>query len=222
MEIARLILEFVQALVWPAVVVFVALAFKKETQSLLNRLKSAKLPGGVSLDLNEQIREVKTLSDKVQETVSEKLQEHKGKPSIPLTEANARLIELGLRPSPSGMDMNYYRDIALKDPNLALAGLRIDVDILTKNLARGFNVEFQERDGTGRILRRLLEANAIDHSQFELVTRILSICNRAVHGTPVAYDQAQAVLDSAQTVIDEYIAWMSWGFKDGWEPQSNG
>jgi hypothetical protein len=222
MEIGRLILEFVQALVWPAVVVFVALAFKKETQSLLNRLKSAKLPGGVSLDLNEQIREVKTLSDKVQETVSEKLQEHKGKPSIPLTEANARLIELGLRPSPSGMDMNYYRDIALKDPNLALAGLRIDVDILTKNLARGFNVEFQERDGTGRILRRLLEANAIDHSQFELVTRILSICNRAVHGTPVAYDQAQAVLDSAQTVIDEYIAWMSWGFKDGWEPQSNG
>jgi hypothetical protein len=222
MEIARLILDFVQALVWPAVVVFVALAFKKETQSLLNRLKSAKLPGGVSLDLNEQIREVKTLSDKVQETVSEKLQEHKGKPSIPLTEANARLIELGLRPSPSGMDMNYYRDIALKDPNLALAGLRIDVDILTKNLARGFNVEFQERDGTGRILRRLLEASAIDHSQFELVTRILSICNRAVHGTPIAYDQAQAVLDSAQTVIDEYIAWMSWGFNDGWQPQSNG
>lgn len=219
MELARLVLEYLQALVWPSVVVFLALVFKKDAQTILHRLKSAKLPGGVSLDLSEQIREAKNLSDKVQEAASEKIQEHKGKPSIPLTDANARLLKLGLQPSPSGMDMTYYRDIAAKDPNLALAGLRIDVDILSRNLARGFKVEIGERDTAGRIARRLLEEEAIDHYQFELLSKILAISNQAVHGTPISYDQAQSVLDSAQVLIDDYIAWMSWGFDDGWQPQ---
>ena len=103
MEIAKIVLEYIQALIWPAIVVFLAISFKNETASLLGRIKSAKLPGGVSFDLNEKIQEVKALSNEVQETVSPKQKENKGKPTIPITEANARLIQLGLQPSPSGM-----------------------------------------------------------------------------------------------------------------------
>ena len=219
MEVAKLVLEYIRALVWPAVVVLLAVSFRAEAQSLLGRLKSAKLPGGVSLDLNDKIQEVKALSDQVQEDVVAKREEHKGRPSIPLTEANSRLIELGLRPSPSGMDMNYYRDIATRDPNLALAGLRIDVDILVRNLAQGFQIEIgSRRESTARILRKLFEQDCIYQSQFELATKVLSICNQAVHGTLISLDQARSVIDSAQTLIDDYVAWMSWGFDDGWLP----
>lgn len=218
MEIAKLLLEYVKVLIWPSIVIYIAIYFKNETANILNRLKTAKLPGGVTFDLNEKIREVRDLSDEVQENVSEKKEEHKGKPIIPLTQANARLIQLGLKPSPSGMDMEYYRNIATQDPNLALAGLRIDVDILIHNLAKKMEVNLGDLSiPTARILRRLLEEGCIYISQYELATKVLTLCNQAIHGALVTTEQAQSVINSAEALIDDYIAWMSWGFEDGWE-----
>ena len=220
-EIATLILEYIKVLVWPCIVVFIAIYFKNETSNILDRLKTAKLPGGVSFDLNEKIKEVKALSDEVQETVSEKQEAHKGKPTIPLTDANARLMQLGLKPSPSGMDMDYYRNIATQDPNLALAGLRIDVDILIHNLAKGFEINVSDRQiSTVRVLRKLLDKNCIHKSQYELATKVLYLCNQAVHGTIITSEQAQSVINSAEALIDDYIAWMSWGFDDDWQPNN--
>jgi hypothetical protein len=221
MEIAKLVLEYIQALIWPGIILFIAIYFKNETSALLGRIKSATLPGGVSFDLNDKIQEVKALSNEVQETVSAKQERNKGKPTIPLTEANSRLIKLGLRPSPSGMDMNYYLDIASQDPNLALAGLRIDVDILVRNLAKGFGIPVDDkRNSTVRILKKLLEDNCIYQSQYELAVKVLSLCNQAIHGSPMTYEQAQSVIVSAEALVDDYIAWMSWGFDDNWQPQN--
>ncbi|ACF46014.1 hypothetical protein Paes_0973 [Prosthecochloris aestuarii DSM 271] len=223
MEIAKIVLEFIRALIWPAIVVFLALSFKNEVAALLGRIKSAKLPGGVSFDLNEKIQEVKVLSNEVQESVSAKQEEHKGKPSIPLTEANARLIQLGFQPSPSGMDMSYYLQFASQDPNLALAGLRMDIDILVRNLAKGFGASVDnKRTSIGQLLRMLLDSDAIYANQYELAVKILNVCNQAVHGTPITYEQARSVIQSAEVLVADFIAWMSWGFDDNWEPQKNG
>lgn len=223
MEIAKLVLEYIQTLIWPGIVLFIVIYFKRETSALLGRIKSAKLPGGVSFDLNEKILEVEALSNEVQETVTAKQEEHKGKPTIPLTEANTRLIQLGLRPSPSGMDMNYYLNIARQDPNLALAGLRIDIDILVRNLAKGIGVLVDERHSlTVHLLKKLLEAGHIYKNQYELAVKVLSVCNQAIHGSPITLEQAQAVIISAEALVDDYIAWMSWGFDDNWQPQHNG
>jgi hypothetical protein len=137
---------------------------------------------------------------------------------IPLTEANARMISLGLQPSPSGLDMEYYRVLASQDPNIALAGLRIEVDILARNLAKGFKVAVSQRESGVRLLRRLLEADAIDVTQFELVGRIMKLCNAAAHGNPVSREQAEAVIDSAGVLSRQYLEWLSWGFDDGWKP----
>lgn len=221
MEIANLVLEYIKVLIWPCILVFLSFYFKDQVSGVFERLKSAKLPGGVSLEMNDKIREVEELSSKVQESVSEKKQEHKDKPAIPLNEANSRLIELGFRPSPSGMDMDYYRDIANKDPNLSLAGLRIEVDILVKNLAKGFKVIFDEkRESGGRLLRKLLDRGAITNHQYQLATKVLSLCNKAVHGVPVSQEQALSIIDSADVLIDDYLSWMSWGFGDDWKSPS--
>ena len=221
MEMAKIILQYIQALIWPGIVVFIAILFKNDISALLGRIKSAKLPGGVSFDLNEKIQEVKVLSNEVQETVSAKQEEHKGKPTIPLTEANARLIQLGLQPSPSGIDMSYYLQFAHQDPNLALAGLRIDIDILVRNLAKGFGLSIDsKRSSTRQILKMLLDTEAIYKSQYELAAKILNVCNQAVHGTPITYDQARSVIKSTEALVADYIDWMSWGFDDDWQPLS--
>ena len=104
MEIAKPVLEYVRVLIWPAVVVTICLVFRGQLVALLNRIRHAELPGGVAVDLDQEIKEVKALSAKVQEEPTPP--DKKRKPAIPLTEANARLIQLGLRPSPSGLDVN--------------------------------------------------------------------------------------------------------------------
>ena len=223
MEIAKLVLEYIKVLIWPIILVFLCFYFRDQVAGIFERLKSAKLPGGVSLEMNDKILEVQELSSKVQESVSEKKEEHKDKPAIPLTEANSRLIELGFRPSPSGMDTDYYRDIANKDPNLSLAGLRIEVDILARNLAKGFNVDFDDkRDSGARLLRKLLDSRSITNNQYQLATKVLNLCNKAVHGVSVSHEQALSIIDSADVLIDDYLSWMGWGFDGNWESSNNG
>lgn len=52
MEIAKLVLEYVKALVWPLTVCALSLFFRSEIKRVLARLRKAVLPGGVSVDLH--------------------------------------------------------------------------------------------------------------------------------------------------------------------------
>lgn len=218
MELAKLVLEYVRVLIWPAVVVTICLVFRGQLAALLNRIRHAELPGGVAVDLGQEIREVKALSAKVQEEPAPS--DKKRGPAIPLTEANARLIQLGLRPSPSGLDMSYYRNLAEQDPNVALAGLRIEIDVLARNLAKGFNVSIDDRASGARLLRKLYDAGAITSDQMQLSMKVLRVCNAAVHGTPVSREEADEVISSAEVLADQYLAWLGWGFDDGWTPKA--
>lgn len=217
MEIAELVLEYVKVLVWPVLVMIIVLIFRKQLYTIIYRIEKASLPGGVSLILRQEVREAKQLSDKIEAAPPSK--RAKNATRIPLTEVNARLLSLGLQPSPSGFDGLYYRNLAIQDPNLALAGLRIEVDITLKNLAKGFNVKATSGESSRRLAKRLHESNAISSEQMQLINKILSIGNLAVHGsTTVTFDEAISVIDAAEVVVDEYIAWLSWGFADDWKP----
>jgi hypothetical protein len=114
--------------------------------------------------------------------------------------------------------MNRYFDLAQQDPNLALAGLRMEVEILARNLARGFKLDISPRDSAGVLLRRLLDRNAITADQYGLAQQIVRLCNAAVHGTRVSREEAEAVIDAAKVLAKDYLAWLSWGFADGWTP----
>jgi hypothetical protein len=188
MEIAKLVLEYVRALIWPTTVLTLSLFFRSEIKKVFARLRKAVLPGGVSIDLQEEVREVKELSEKVESAAPPV--DRKRTPGIPQTEANARMIQLGLRPSPSGLDLSYYREIAERDPILALAGLRIELETWFRNVAQGFKVDARPYDSMNRILARLRDANAVTPDQVKLARRVLSFCNQAIHGGEVSKDQA--------------------------------
>ena len=219
MELLKLLLEYIKVLIWPVVTMFLVVMFKGSLMELLSRLQKADLPGDVSLDFSENLKEAKQLSKKVEETPPK--EEHKNIPTIPLTEANSRLISVGLQPSPSGLDMDYYRDLANQDPNLALAGLRIEVDVLARNLAKGFNISIKDNDGGMRLLRLLYEQDAIYREQMMLAQKILTLCNAAIHGKSVSKEQALDVIELTEVLRGDYIRWLSWGFNDGWQPSEN-
>lgn len=130
------------------------------------------------------------------------------------------MLDLGLRPTPSGLDMNYYRKLADTDPNIALAGLRIEVEILARNLAKGFKISFDDRDTVRVLLQKLLLKGNLTEEQYQLSQKILQICNAAVHGLSMSRDDANAVIGVAQTLADQYVDWLSWGFESEWKPDT--
>jgi hypothetical protein len=219
MEIAKLVLEYVKALVWPVVVLALSFYFRNEIKKILARVRKAVLPGGVSVDLQEEVQEVKKLSEKVESVALPA--ERKRTPGIPKTEANARMIKLGLRPSPSGLDLSYYREIAERDPILALAGLRIELETWFRNVAKGFKVDTKPHDSMNRVLARLRDASAVTPDQVMLARRVLSFCNQAIHGGAVSKEQALDVIGAASVLARDYLAWLSWGFDDNWKPSSD-
>jgi hypothetical protein len=192
--------------------------FRKDLTVLLARLRKAGLPGGVMLDFQEQIQAAQSLSVEVRNEQTPT--EEPRRPVLPINELNERLIELKLQPSPSGLDFTFYRTLASQDPNLALAGLRMELETMARNLASGFNVPIEARDGAGRLLRRLLRAGAITPQQAELGESILSLCNQAVHGTRVSLAEAESVIETADVLREQYVNWLSWGFEDGWRPNN--
>jgi hypothetical protein len=137
---------------------------------------------------------------------------------LPVTEANARMLSLGLQPSPSGLEMSRSFDLAQQDPNLALAGLRMELETLARNLAKGFKIDVGHHDSAGTLLRRLLDKSAITSDQYGLAQSIVRLCNAALHGTRVSREEAETVIDAAKVLAKDYIEWLSWGFDDGWAP----
>lgn len=217
MELAKLVLGYVKALAWPITALAIALIFRREIRAIIARIRKAALPGGVSIDFEEQILETKEIATRVEASLPPP---NRPKTAIlPLTEANSRMISLGLKPTPSGLDLNYYRSIAAHDPTLALAGLRIELEILTRNLAKGFKIDVRAHESPSRVLKRLLEASKVTEDQFALGMRVLSLANQAVHGRTVSRLEAEEIMGVAQVLVDDYRAWLSWGFSDGWEPR---
>ena len=120
------------------------------------------------------------------------------------------------------MNMSYYREIAQSDPTLALAGLRIEIETLANNLATGFQLEPKRAEPVTSLLRRLRERNAITSEQMELARRILSICNKAIHGQTVTQEEASHVIETADVLARDFLAWLGWGFGDNWKPKGAG
>lgn len=220
MEIASLVREYISTLIWPAVLVGIIVGFRKELSRLLNRCTQADLPGGITLGFQEEVRQAVVLSEEVR--AAPKKSTVAGKPAIPLTEANARMLNLGLQPSSSGLDLSYYRRLAEQDPNLALAGLGIELETMINNVAKGFNVKLDSPSRMSSTLRKLLEADAVTREQADLVASIYRLRNAAVHGSIVSLEEANAIIDAAQVLRDYYLSWLSWGFPDGWKPRGQG
>ncbi len=212
MEIANLILEYIKAIIWPTTVIFLVISFRKEIVNLLKNNKKIDLPGGISIEtFPEKIREAKVLSTEEKQEAQNNANK-KVTPVIPLTEANTKMLNLGLSPSPSGLELSYYRNLIEQDPTLALAGLRIEFETILKNLAKGFKVAINERDGAGIIVRKLKDKSAITFRQAELLSQIIKLCNAAVHGIKVTPSQAEEIFDITEVLRDQYISWLSWGF----------
>jgi hypothetical protein len=214
MEIAELVLKYIEALIWPAVTIFILLYFRDELSKLFDRAKKVELPGGISIEtFEDKLEEAKLLEKEVRSERKPETKLYLKRESKKKSDANKRMIDLGLRPSPSGLDMNYYREIAKSDKKIAMAGLRMDLELMIRNLASGFGIKVDNKEPAQSIINKLIKTNSITTTQAEFIRAIFDLANYAIHGGEVSKDQFESVIELGDTLVEDYIAWLDWGFK---------
>jgi hypothetical protein len=215
MEIAQLILEYIKTLIWPVFAFACLVLFRSSIAGLVPRLKNAELPGGLKFNFQEAIEQAQQLTKEILAAPKPPDAHPTVEKPVKQTETNARMIALGLQPSPSGLDLDYYRALIEQDPNIALAGLRMELEILGRNLAKGFNIPLSPGDNSVmRLFRKLLDSGAITGLQFQLLKIIIDLCNAAIHGQRVTKAQAESILDVMNLLADDYVEWLLWGFPE--------
>jgi len=93
-----------------------------------------------------------------------------------------------------------FQLIATNDPNLALAGLRIEIEKRMKKLAEkhGIGTDYQ---GIGNMLRNLRNKKALTDREVEAIDAILELLNNAVHGARVDAKTAGWALEFGPRIL---------------------
>jgi hypothetical protein len=115
-----------------------------------------------------------------------------------LNEAKENADQAGLLASPSELNAraNQYTFelIATEDPNLALAGLRIEIEkrLLALAKSKGINIP---RAGIGQLLLVLRKGDLLTGEQISALADMVGLLNSAVHGAEVSESATLWALD---------------------------
>jgi hypothetical protein len=215
-ELLKIILDFIGTIIWPITSLIIILIYRKAILRLVDRARKIELPGGIALEaVEEDIEQAKELAIEIKSDRNPEVQNLIDKEGDKLeSEANVKMIQRGLMPSPSGLNLDYYRDLAQSDPRLALVGLRIDFELMLKNLAKGFKIPIEEKIPVFKIISKLFNEGVITNKQYEFINAIFRISNSAAHGAEISLKQVYEVLDIGQVLVDDYLAWLDWGFNE--------
>ncbi|SFK53792.1 hypothetical protein [Lysobacter sp. cf310] len=136
-------------------------------------VKSVELPGGLKVELQE----VKDAAGKVR---------------------NAGLLEPSANPE---RIEHTFLQVAQRDPNLALAGFRIEIERRLVALCERNGISAKNR-GLGYLLRALSEKNLLTPEQSSAIADLASLLDSATHGASVDPAAAQWALDIAPELLE--------------------
>lgn len=135
-------------------------------------IKSVELPGGLKVELAE----VKAVADRAEE---------------------AGLISSN--PAPQSPEHSFQL-VAEKDPNLALAGLRIEIERRLVRLSELHGIPAKYK-GIGQLLRALDERGVLTAMQTSVLSDLTGLLNSAVHGAEVSSEAASQAFDIAPELL---------------------
>jgi hypothetical protein len=91
-------------------------------------------------------------------------------------------------------DLDSVYEVLEIDHVLAMAGLRIEIEKKIRLLAKNW-FENVEREPLRRILQILKDRVILVDEQILALLEIVNICNRAVHGEMISYNEAKEIID---------------------------
>lgn len=126
-----------------------------------------------------------------------------------LERAGEEAAKAGLLSTPKKrIEESAYLAIAEEDPNLALAGLRIEIERRLREIAKKRGLQ-GDRLGIGQLLQLLRKNNAISRQEDSVLSELIGLLNKAVHGAEVDSRAAQWAIDVGPrllSALDERIS----------------
>ena len=101
-----------------------------------------------------------------------------------------------------------FQIVAENDPNLALAGLRIEIEKRLRRLAQSADIPIS-RSSVGKLMRLLYEKQILSPNEYSVLADMIGLLNEAVHGAEVdrrALDWAMEVGPRILKALDQRIA----------------
>ena len=165
-------------LIWPDVKVDLAtlvLLVVAILPWLADVIRSVELPGGFKIELQD----VKAATEKV---------------------TGGKVTSQPAQP-PMGGDIQFLREIAGSDPNLALVGLRIEIERRLAQLAELAQIPATRRSA-GVLLRDLMAREQIDRQTAAGLGDLIALGNQAAHGAEVSSTAAAWALDTSPLILE--------------------
>ena len=88
-----------------------------------------------------------------------------------------------------------FQIISERDPNLALAGLRIEIEKRLSHLAEASGVKQQRPMGIGQLLMALTQREILTNDERSVLSDVVNMLNAAVHGATVDRRSADWAID---------------------------
>lgn len=109
----------------------------------------------------------------------------------------------GVPPStPSrGDNLDFIREVSRGDPNLALVGLRIEIERRLSRLAQQAQLPSGRRSA-GAMLRDLMAHESIDRQTAAGLGDLIALGNQAAHGAEVSPNAAAWALDASPLILE--------------------
>ncbi len=128
-----------------------------------------------------------------------------------LQEATIRAESAGLLSTKSSqVEADFsFQSVAIRDPNLALAGLRIEIEKRLSRLAEIHELNPHRQMGVGQALRALEQADVLTNNERSILADMVNMLNSAVHGAevdPRAASWAIEIGPRLLTSLDERVS----------------
>jgi hypothetical protein len=154
-------------------------------------VKTLKIPGGTEIEMREMVQSAEESLAKVD------------LPKIPRPPTNLVAVV-------DGQDENkpLLKQFFEQDPNLALAGLRIEIEKRLTTLGKRRKVQLSSLTGISKMIQVLKEQKALNPELAASLSEIVGVGNRAIHGADIESSVAKralAVGEELLSVLDGLI-----------------
>jgi len=93
-----------------------------------------------------------------------------------------------------------FQQVGLNDPNLALAGLRIEIEKRLISIAKLHNIDVKMQS-VGSLLNTLSRKEILSKEERTIIADLISLLNGAVHGARVNFDAAKWALEFGPKIL---------------------
>lgn len=107
-----------------------------------------------------------------------------------------------LPPSPKKTYEYSFLSISEEDPNLALAGLRIEIEKRLKEIASIRDIPSDRRGGASQLLRELSRREILTSEERYALADLVSLLNRAVHGARLDKEAVERAIEIGPRILE--------------------